>query len=429
MPDPNQIDNELNQMDDEINLIDLIYPIYKRRKFLIIFCFVVVVLVGLWTIRMQKVYQAKAVILQEAKESSSGGEMKAAFLQQFGFAGVGGSSASPTEIFGAVLKSAELAEEVLERYNYFYIKGIRDNNIKTVSESFANGIKVDQSRKDPTISINVHSNDPIIAVDLANSYTIALDEYNRTNTLTSAQRLRKYIEKRLDAAGKELELAQKDLRKFQQQKKAISISKQAEATLEVLSDMESQLVGLEVEKAAKQRFYRGPHIEIEQMKAKMDALQKNIDRLTYSKEQKVQVEHERGKIEFYIPLAQIPELNFEESRILLKVKAKTGVVTMLTTQLEQAKLDEARDMPTINLLDMATPPKRPIKPKLKMNVLLAGVVSLFMGIFLIFLMEFMQKMEQDPESSPKWLEMKNSLRNTITLSFLRRKKHHKAAGK
>ena len=217
-------------------------------------------------------------------------------------------------------------------------------------------------------------------------------------------------------------MAQKDLRKFQQQKKAISISKQAEATLEVLSEMESQLVGLEVEKAAKERFYRGPHIEIEQMKAKMDALQKNIDRLTYSVEPKVDVERERGKIEFYIPLAQIPELSFEESRILLTVKAKTGVVTMLTTQLEQAKLDEARDMPTINLLDMAKPPERPIKPNLKMNVLLAAVVSLFMGIFLIFFWEFLQKMEQDPETSPKWLEMKNSLRNTLTLSFLRRKK-------
>ncbi|MFC1580383.1 GumC family protein [Thermodesulfobacteriota bacterium] len=406
-------------VEDEINLIDLIYPIYKRRKFLILFCFMVVIFVGLWTMRMAKVYQAKAVILPEAKESASGGELKAAFLQQFGIAGVGGSSASPTANFGAVLKSAELAEEVLERYNYFYIKGVSENSINNVIESFANEIKVVESRNDSTLSITIYSNDPVIAVDLANSYTISLDEYNRTNSLTSAQRLRKYIEKRLDAAGRELEVAQKDLRKFQQQKKAISISKQAEATLEVLSEMESQLVALEVEKAAKQRFYRGPHIEIEQMKAKMDALQKNIDRLTYSAEPKVDVERERGKIEFYIPLAQIPELSFEESRILLTVKAKTGVVTMLTTQLEQAKLDEARDMPTINLLDTAKTPER-IKPKLKTNVLLAAVVSLFMGIFLIFLIEFIQKMEQDPETSPKWLEMKNSLRNTIP--FIRRKK-------
>ena len=419
----NELTNKPDHYDydeDEIRLIDLIYPIYKHRRFLILFCFVVVVAVAVISFTMSKTYEATGVILPEPKETGVGGELKAAFLEQFGVAGITSSAATPAEVFEAILKSQELARQVLYRYNYFRNKGvIRDKEDEAV-KSFVESIKVKKSRNEPTLSVSVQASSPVFAADIANTYIIELDKYNRENTLTSTKRLRKYIERRLEAAETELDEAQQDLREFQEEHKAISISKQAEATLNVLSEMEAQRVALEVEKAAKEKFYTGPHIEIEQLKAKMEALQKNIDRLTYSKEEKVPVEREEGKVEFYIPLTRIPALNFDESKLLLKVKAKTGVVSMLTTQLEQARLEEAKDMPTIHALDWARPPEKPVKPKLKLNVILGFVVSLFLGIFLVFFLEFMERMDQDPETSSKWREIKTGLRNMIP--FLRKKK-------
>ena len=96
-----------NQVDDEINLIDLIYPIYKRRKFLFFFCLIISIFVLLVTYKSKKIYEATVVILPESKESDGGvgGELKAAFLSQFGIAGIGVSQATPSEVFEAVLKS------------------------------------------------------------------------------------------------------------------------------------------------------------------------------------------------------------------------------------------------------------------------------------------------------------------------------------
>ncbi|MBW2610397.1 MAG: hypothetical protein JRC68_08660 [Deltaproteobacteria bacterium] len=412
-----------DQMDDEINLIDLIYPIYRHRIFLILFCLVIVVAATIITLRTPKTYEATAVILPETKAGDSGSELKAAFLKQFGVAGIGGSTGAPSEVFEAVIKSNELAQEVRDRYHYGFIMGIKGKGEKKAAEAFAKAIQVAKDRNNPTISVSIQSVDPVLAADLANTYITALDRYNRTNTVTSAQRLRRYIEERMQTANQELDQAQKDLREFQENNRAVSISKQAEATLEVLSEMEADRVALEVEKAAKERFYRGPHIEIEQLKAQMEALQNNIDRLTYSDDDKIQVQREKGTVDFYIPLTRIPALNFDESKLLLKVKAKTGVVTMLTTQLEQAKLDETKDMPTINVLDWARPPERHIKPRLKLNVILSLVVSLFLGIFGVFLLEFIQRMDKDPETSPKWQEMKKGLINTIFF-FKKTKYHH-----
>lgn len=401
--------NELDQnFDDEINLIDLIYPIYKHRKFLIVFCIVIVVAAAFITIKSPKTYEATAVMLPEAKEANSGMELK-----QFGIFGLGGSAGTSSEVFEALLKSSVLTREVFQRYNYFSINGINKGDEINAAKSFAGSLNVSKDRNSPSLSLSIQAKDPVFAADLANTYFIALDEYNRANTVTSAKRLRIYIEERIEEANKELEIVQQELRKFQEENRAISISKQAEATLEVLSDMEAQRVAFEVEMAAKEKFFKGSHVEIEQLKAQMSALKKYIDQLTYSTEPKIPVALDEGKVEFYIPLKLIPGLNFDESRLLLKVKAKTGVVTLLTTQLEQAKLDETKDMPTVNVLEKAIPPKKPIKPNLKMNVVLSFVVSLFLGIFLIFLKEFFGRMDEDPETSPKWREMKNGLRGMI----------------
>ncbi len=423
MPQISENNNPITPEDiyhDEINIIEVIYPVYKRRKFLIIFCLTITFLVGIISVFSEKIYEAKTVILPETGERVNSAVAVPSVLEEFAAARLGRSSSAPAAIFGAVLKSNELAGHVLKRYDYYSIMGISQYNSKEeIAKAFAAQIKVSESNNDPSISISINSSDPVLASDLANSYVHALDEYNLTNSYTSTQRLREYIVRRLSVAEEELDKAQKELREFQEQNKAISIGKQTEATLEVLAEMESQKVALEVAKAAKEKFYKGPSNELEQIDAQIAAINKNITRLTNSQETSVPIELDNGKVNFYIPLTRIPALNYDESKLLLKVKAKTGVITMLTTQLEQVKLDETKDMPTINTLEIADPPQKAVKPKVKINVILGFIVSIFLGILIVFFMEFNERLDKDPESALKWKEMKLGFKHLL---WLKRKK-------
>ena len=411
--DNRNVPNYQEEPDDEINLIDLVYPVYKRRRFLIRFCLIIAVAAGIWSFFSPKTYEATAVILPVSEDSSgtSLSGLASSLLGQSGLGSLvmGSTSSSSSATFEAVLKSNELAAYVLSRYDYFSMMGISRKGENGSINSLAGLVTVTTSKTDPTISISIQSEDPVFAYELANSYVKELDKYNLNNSFTSAGSLRKYLEKRMDEVNRELDQAQKELREFQEKNSAISVSRQTEATLKVLAEMEAQRVALEVEKQSKEKFFKSSHFEIEQLDAQIDALQKNIDILTYSSEGSVPIETEKGKVEFYIPLTSVPGLNFDESKLLLKVKAKTGVITLLTTQLEQAKLDEAKDIPTINILEWASPPEKPVKPKIVLNIILSIFVSLFLGIFIIFFMEFIQRMDQDPETAPKWQEMKNGL--------------------
>ncbi|MBK8379898.1 MAG: hypothetical protein IPL14_18885 [Nitrospira sp.] len=56
---------------------------------------------------------------------------------------------------------------------------------------------------------------------------------------------------------------------------------------------------------------------------------------------------------------------------------------MLTSQHEQAKITEARDTPTVQVLDPAVPADKQIRPRILLNTAVAGVLgALVIGIFL-----------------------------------------------
>lgn len=416
MPDMTpQVAREI-EADDEINLIDLIYPIFKHRKFLIIFSLVVVALTGLYTWRMPKVYESTAISLPEVKKG--GGDLRAAFLDKFGVAGLGDSGETSLQVSQSILKSEELAHQAVRRSGYYFMMGMSSGRERNLVKKVAKSVILETSNNDPTLSLSVQASDPFLAADLANTYLVELDIYNRNSDVTSAQRLRKYVEERLQTVNTELEQAQQELRTFQERNNAVSISDQARATIEVLSDMEAKRIAFGVEKEAAEKFYKGSSVELERLDAQIAALQKNIDRLTFSNEDKISVGSKEGKVEFYVPLTRIPSLNFDESRLLLNVKAKTGVVTMLTNQMEQAKLDETKDMPTVNVLDWAKPNATPVKPNLMLNLLFGAFGGAVIGIIFIFVLEYFRRIQQDLEMLPKLQEMKEGLVPT----FLRRKR-------
>jgi uncharacterized protein involved in exopolysaccharide biosynthesis len=91
----------------------------------------------------------------------------------------------------------------------------------------------------------------------------------------------------------------------------------------------------------------------------------------------------------------------EYARLMREVKVQETVFTLLTQQFEQAKITEARDTPTVQLLDKAVPAERKSKPKAVLNMAIAGVLSLFIGIFLAFFLEYLNRvraLEHSPAS-------------------------------
>jgi tyrosine-protein kinase Etk/Wzc len=72
--------------------------------------------------------------------------------------------------------------------------------------------------------------------------------------------------------------------------------------------------------------------------------------------------------------AQIPDLQYQLARYERELKTQVLLQTYLNQQYYQAKIQEASDAPTIQILDPAIPPQERTSPKRKI-MLVAGVLS------------------------------------------------------
>ena len=157
---------------------------------------------------------------------------------------------------------------------------------------------------------------------------------------------------------------------------------------------------------------RESHTKVQTIQAQLEALQKNIDQFKYA-EVMARTAERNGSLEYYIPLDQVPLLSFQESRLLLEVGTKTKVVELLTTQLERVKLDEARELPTITVLEPAVVPGSPSQPRVKLNLLLGVVAGLFGGSMLAFVATYFEQEARDTMAGSKWQEMRQGLRRDL----------------
>jgi len=84
-------------------------------------------------------------------------------------------------------------------------------------------------------------------------------------------------------------------------------------------------------------------------------------------------------------VSSLPPVGTELGRLIRDVKVQETIYSLLASQYEQARIEEARDTPTVQILDYATPPEKKYKPKIKLNMAISGVIALIFGIFFSFL--------------------------------------------
>lgn len=83
------------------------------------------------------------------------------------------------------------------------------------------------------------------------------------------------------------------------------------------------------------------------------------------------------------------ELSQIDSMLSRDAKIKEMLFELLTKEYEIAKIEEAKSMPTIQVLDKADVPEKKCRPRRGQMVVLAGVTSLFVSIAVVFVREYL----------------------------------------
>ena len=381
-------------IEDEINLLDYWRIVMKRWKIIAGIFVISVVTAAIISLLMTPIYQAKATLMPV---ESSGGRLSGA-LQNLGslpfvggmVPGIGGASATKLV---AVLKSRTLAEDVIHALNltrvFFKDKKDKPPSLEDAVESLTDITKIADDKKGGVISISVEYKDPKIAADIANHYTTVLQRFINENTLSMAKRNRIFIEDQLKKVKVELKEAEEAMKSFQTDKKIVAIDAQTEATIRVLADLNAQITAREVQMGVMKQFSTAANPDVLRIKDELRELRKQL----------TMVESKRGNPEtMALPsLSESPALGLQYIRLKREALIQEKVFELLTQQYEMARIDEAKEDITFQVIDRAIPSEKRIKPKRRQMVMLAGAVSLFAGVFLVFFLEYAANLKEPKE--------------------------------
>ena len=378
------------EREDEINLLDYWRVIRKRWKTIAWIFIVSVVTAGIVSLLMTPLYRATTTMLPL---ESSGSQVSAALrnLTSLPFVGgmvpgIGGASADKLV---AVLESRTVAEDVIETLDLIkaLFEGDHDEppTLQDAARLLSSITQITNDKKG-LISVSVEHKDPKLAADIANQYTLALQDFLKENALSMAKRNRIFIENQLDTVKEELREAEEAMKRFQTSKKIVAMDAQTEAAIKAMADLRAQITAREVQLGVMKQFSTASNPDVLRLEDELRELKKQVNIL--------ESKGPNPETNAWPSLSEAPTIGLEYIRLKRKALTQEKVFELLTQQYEIAKIDEAKEDVTFQVIDRAIPPEKRIKPKRKLNVMLAGIVSLFVGIFLVFFLEYMENLKQ-----------------------------------
>jgi uncharacterized protein involved in exopolysaccharide biosynthesis len=250
------------------------------------------------------------------------------------------------DVFVAVLKSRSVADRLVSRFDLVERYHVKDEE-KAVKELSSH--VTFRLGDEGTITIAVEDKDPKTAAAMANAYVEELDRFNVETRTSSAKRTRAFIDARLTVAKQDLANAEDRMRAYQQEHKLPAISPSASDT-DVGANLMAQKIALEV---------------------KLQVLQQS---LAESSEGVRRVRQELAAIDRQV--GGLPSAGIDIMRLWRDVKVQEQVFELLTAQLEEARIRETRDTPTVQVLDHAVVPLHKSRPKRALVVIAGFVIGL-----------------------------------------------------
>jgi len=373
----------------------LLDALLRWRRLLITNVFIALVLTfAVLKIFFPNWYSATTTIMPPEKDSGSlgilSGIMPSGLSSLLGGGGLAlPGLATPSDLYASVLQSNAVTSRVIEKNDLKEVFDAKLDIDATLELAKRTGIMV---QPEGIIVLSYEDTDPDRAAKVANSYVEELNRVNRESLSSKAKAMRVFIEERLNGTIRDLTAAEEAYKAFQVKYNAISLDDQIKALINSIAELRGQLVMAEIELGVMKKSlapdnprYKAQEFKINQIKIQLEKLEVGDSTST-------------GSV-LEIPMDDAPELGLQYARLLRELKIQQTIFELLKQQYEQAKIQELKDTPTVQVLDTARPPEKKSRPHRLTTSLLAAILSFGLTFLLVLMLEFYE----DEKKKDSWM--------------------------
>ena len=237
------------------------------------------------------------------------------------------------------------------------------------------------------ITIAAEHTDPELAAHMANQYVEALERALNDKAFSLAKKNRLFLEEQLRKTKKALGIAEEARQRFEEKYGIVALQAQAEAAIETIATLQAEIMAKEVQLQVLQRSVTGASQEATLLQEELQGLRSQLAQLRHGTAKQPAVYHRRVKRSLLLMK------RLRSSCTMCAWSARRAfqneLFAFLTQQLEQAKIEEAKDETTFQAIGPGYSSEKKFKPKRAASVLLAMVVGVFLGAFTAFFREYL----------------------------------------
>jgi uncharacterized protein involved in exopolysaccharide biosynthesis len=269
-------------------------------------------------------------------------------------------------------------------------------------------LKLDKSTnitdgKDNIISVEVMDRNPQRAADIANAYVDELRQLNQDLGMSEASQRRMFFDRELEQAKDKLSQAEVNFKQMQQKTGIIELQGQTRGMIMAAADLQAQIAAIDVQIKGMESFATAENPDLLRARQERAELQNQLAKI-----ETAQGPQATGDV--LVPTGKVPQAGLEYVRRLREVKYYETLFELLARQTEAAKLDEAKESVTIEVMDAAMVPERRSSPKRSLIVILATIFGMFLSVTMVFFIETAERMRANPESAGKLELLKSHIR-------------------
>jgi len=321
-------------------------------------------------------YESTARLMPPDNQSASG--LATAVAAMSGGTGALGGIASDflglkstSDIFVGILSSRTVQDKLIQQFDLK--KLYRDSRMEDARKDLAEHTGISVDRKSQIISLTVTDHDPKRAAAIAQAYVEELNRLVAELSTSSARRERIFLEERLKAVSQDLEAAEKEFSLFSSRNTAIDIKQQGKAMVEAAATLQGQLIAAESELEGLRQIYSDNNVRVRSVRARIAELKHQLEKIGGKGEGS-----DEQQTSLYPSIRKLPLLGVTYADLYRRTRVQEAVFETLTKEYELAKVQEAKEIPTVKVLDSPNiPEKKSFPPRLLITLL--GTMLAFAG--------------------------------------------------
>ncbi len=253
-------------------------------------------------------------------------------------------------MFVEILESRTVADRLIHEFQLS--REYSTTKIEYTRKVLEARTKITEDRKSGVITITVTDRQPWRAAAMAQAYVGELDRLVSQLSTSSARRERIFLEERLKTVKGDLDDAATRFSEFASKNTAIDIPAQGKAMVEAAAVLQGQLIAAEAEASGLEKIYTVNNMRVKALQARIVELREQLQKLGGS----TSPAEVRNDNSLYPSIRKLPLLGVTYADLYRRTKIEETVYELLTQQYELAKVQEAKEIPSVKVLDSAVMP-------------------------------------------------------------------------